>query len=553
MTKKHLFLLLLLVLGQVSARAQAAISWSDTVSVHEWSDLTAIIHQDANGFVLYRFKNWSRKEREHALVYAVERYDAAMRLKAKYLVPMRKTKRLDEPRVRDIVYFGGSPVLIYEQFNIKSRIYSFYTQRLHAESLEPVGEKIFFWKGESNEFLDHVLSFVPNQDSSELLFVGFAKKYHKLLFGVIGADQQLKWSGVRKTKDQLLPLEYPNRKKGFQYALSPNAGVEPLGLDDFRVVFKGGEIAILYKKYLSREQSREAGRNSRFGYAKGHFILRVRDKGMDMQETWVNPGNDYTVQTMDIQPRPDGSLQCIGSWSWHADQEPVISTSKAASPQLQYRVDYSGHLGGVFRLNFGPEGQLTDIVVSPVPPLLQKHTAYLDKHSVHQYNREGKSAKDSDYRRVEAADVVYFPDGGTALFYEVRSTQMSGLLFNSEDIWSDIIIVRMAPDGKAVWANVVPKLQELMDRKKERTLHASFCVLREEERLHLFYLESLKPEAALQWVSLDAQGSMHIHKPLDIGASGVSPIPGAAIQIGPKTLLLPAELETTARIGLLKL
>lgn len=37
MTKKHLFLLLLLVLGRVLARPQDVISWSDTVSVHERS------------------------------------------------------------------------------------------------------------------------------------------------------------------------------------------------------------------------------------------------------------------------------------------------------------------------------------------------------------------------------------------------------------------------------------------------------------------------------------------------------------------------------------
>lgn len=371
--------------------------------------------------------------------------------------------------------------------------------------------------------------------------------------GVVGADQQLQWSAVYKSEQPLLPLNYANNIKAAQKRSAIGLGILYFGIDELRLTFSGDNVAVLYRKYLTREQCKAEGRNARYSKAKGHYILRVQDKGKNMQESRVSVGSEYSVRSLDMQFQPDGALQCIGSCSRHVDQESLgfALAPSSSTPAHPVREDYSAHLGGVFRLRLLPDGQIQDVQLSPLKPLLMKHIAYLDKHSEHRYNTEVEHGKDADYNKVEAAGYLYYPDGSAVLLYEVRTYYMKSRSLDSEDIWSDIIVVRMAPDGKAVWANAIPKLQEETNRKAGLT-SVSFGVVREDEDLHFFYVDAQKQDAALQWVSLDGQGSMHIHKPLEFSASGVIPAPNAAAPIGPRTLMIPGEYNNTARMGLLK-
>lgn len=516
--------------------AQSPVTWGTSTKVDKSTQLDEIAFADPDGVVLWRCDIAGTGA---IRITSLEAYDLQLRCIAQTVPPAEYQGNL-VAGIR-IVRLGKVPYLL--MIGKKDDKVSLMAWALDRTTLHPVGEPIWLFNldliyskqslrfvrniytidhharettGDNANISDIYLQYAFNADSTGVA-IAYINSSQTLQMHVFDQSWKPRWENSFVLEEYLKHIRYNEQALRYQ----------------------NGVVSMTYALTTTKEQRKQKGKvasgsNLYFSYL--FHALLVNDAGKRIRDIVIDLGYDTLVNSLQVLPQPDGSFRCVGTYT-------LKNKGVASSPGNPLTQDMPP-IAGVFQTRLSKDGSVIGKPgKAPLLPMLLKNAASYEKLSKIDYQRK------EELLGFRPDRTVSYPDGSVVVIYQ-SVIVLYEMRKGGDRSYHDLVVVRFAPDGLPVWANVIPKRQATS--QWQYLNYGSYGLVQDGELLHFIYMNNAASDATLQLSTLNAQGNVIAARQLARPTPDTPSMPQLGIAVG-ANFLVPAEHDEHFKLGWIKL
>lgn len=370
--------------------------------------------------------------------------------------------------------------------------------------------------GEVQNFNGNYLQCAFNEDSTEVA-IAYINSDQVLQIHVFDQSWKSRWKNS---------LTFKEPRKHIRY-------------NEQAIVYHKGMVSMSYALIMTKEQRKEKGevaQGANVDLSYVYHALSMRDEGKTVQDIVIDFGLDTLINSLQVLPQSDGTVRCIGTFT-------LKNKGPASNPANPLNRDMPP-IAGLFQIRLSSEGV---VIEGPhkalLIPLLLQNKASFSKISKIDYEQN------EELLGFRPDRTISYENGSAIVIYQ-SVIILNELRKGGDRSYNDLVVVRFAPDGHPVWANVIPKRQATS--QWHFLACGSYGLVQDKELLHFIYMDDASPDGKLQLSTLNAQGKVIATRQLIEPRSDIPPMPRLGIASG-TNFLVPAERDNQFKLGWIKL